>query len=123
MRAAHMQPDWPQRACRVSFDGKNTEMLSPNDSVRINIAQWPLPMITAETLDRDWFDGITEKLGWNRNIKHVQRGGRQALPFPAACRLCASLVQMAPLLQASASCLFALSMHHGSSYRSRSVQT
>ena len=73
--------------CRVSFDGKNTIMLHPNDSVRLTVAQWPLPMITAETLDRDWFDGITEKLGWNNNIKNIQRTSQQTLPFPAACRM------------------------------------
>ena len=75
--------------CRVSFDGRNTLTLQPNDSVRMTIAQWPLPMITAETMDQDWYISITEKLHWNNNIKEPSRDAQPpTLPFPAACSMC-----------------------------------
>lgn len=78
--------------CRVSFDGKNVHRLDPNDSVRMHTAQWPLPMITAETMDKDWYTSITEKLNWNNTIKKTERSrATRQLPFPAACRLCAPL--------------------------------
>lgn len=54
-------------------------MLGPGDSVRLSIARWPLPMITAETMDLDWFVSITEKLMWNAVIKKDKRKG---LPDP-----------------------------------------
>jgi hypothetical protein len=58
----------------------------------MNIAQWPLPMITAETMDKDWYTSITEKLDWNNTIKKTERTqARRQLPFPAACRMCAPL--------------------------------
>ena len=79
-------------------------MLKPNDSVRMNIAKWPLPMITAETLDRDWFDGITEKLHWNENIKDVKRSRKQELPFPATCSMCVPTTRTSPASPLLQSC-------------------
>lgn len=64
-------------------------MLSPSDSIRMSVAQWPLPMITAETRDQDWFVSITEKLMWNAIIK-VDRKKMQMAPLPAPSPECAA---------------------------------
>lgn len=69
-------------AFRITFDGKATVMLNPSDSIRMTVAKWPLPMITAETRDQDWFTSITEKLMWNTIIK-VDRKRMQMAPLPA----------------------------------------
>jgi hypothetical protein len=75
--------------CRVSFDAKAKHWLQKNDSVRMSIAPWPLPMITAETMDQDWFVSITQKLLWNTIIKRRPRDeGRQVVPLSQAS-LCA----------------------------------
>lgn len=69
----------------MSFDGKNVTALAPGSSVRLSIARWPLPMITGETRDLDWFVSITEKLMWNAVIKKDQRKGLpDTLPTAAA---------------------------------------
>jgi NAD kinase len=69
--------------CSVSFDGRNVHNLRPGDSVRMYIGQWPLAMITAETMDQDWFVSITEKLMWNSVIKQHNKPPLKPLPVPA----------------------------------------
>lgn len=57
-------------------------MLSPSDSIRMSIGKWPLPMITSETRDQEWFVSITEKLMWNAIIK-VDRTKMKMAPLPS----------------------------------------
>jgi hypothetical protein len=63
----------------------------------MSIAQWPLPMITAETMDQDWFGSITEKLMWNTMIKRSPRDIRRQVPL-AHTTLCAALLAVYHLL-------------------------
>jgi hypothetical protein len=87
---------------RVSFDGKNIQWLNAADSLRMHIARYPLPMITADVMDQDWYASITEKLMWNTIIKQ-ERGGSQDhnLPFPLACSLCAPCISRLRLIRSS----------------------
>eukprot|EP00892_Ulva_mutabilis_P002108 jgi/Ulvmu1/11899/UM081_0058.1 len=78
----HVPSDSTVQGARVTFDGKGTHMLSPRDSIRMSIAKWPLPMITSETRDQEWFVSITEKLMWNAIIK-VDRKKMQMAPLPS----------------------------------------
>eukprot|EP01065_Artemidia_motanka_P045462 TRINITY_DN6690_c0_g1_i1.p1 TRINITY_DN6690_c0_g1~~TRINITY_DN6690_c0_g1_i1.p1 ORF type:complete len:409 (+),score=75.11 TRINITY_DN6690_c0_g1_i1:58-1227(+) len=49
----------------VSCDGRLAGLLPPGGSVRIRTSRYPLPVVNAGGLDRDWFQGITTKLKWN----------------------------------------------------------
>lgn len=84
-------------ACRVSFDGKHAQMLGATDSLRMRIARFPLPMMTADVMDQDWFASITEKLMWNATIKKEKGAAEEhALPFPPSCGLCAVAPAVSP---------------------------
>eukprot|EP01062_Namystynia_karyoxenos_P071009 TRINITY_DN66422_c0_g1_i1.p1 TRINITY_DN66422_c0_g1~~TRINITY_DN66422_c0_g1_i1.p1 ORF type:complete len:445 (+),score=129.34 TRINITY_DN66422_c0_g1_i1:123-1337(+) len=61
----HLPAGARSREVEVSVDGRLAATLPPGGSVRIRTSRWPLPVVNATGLDRDWFQGITTKLKWN----------------------------------------------------------
>ena len=53
-------------AAFVSFDGKNRTKLERGSKIRISKSSWPLPLVSVQPYDNDWFHSIRDKLNWNQ---------------------------------------------------------
>eukprot|EP01025_Chloroclados_australasicus_P028175 TRINITY_DN27973_c1_g4_i1.p1 TRINITY_DN27973_c1_g4~~TRINITY_DN27973_c1_g4_i1.p1 ORF type:complete len:420 (-),score=24.96 TRINITY_DN27973_c1_g4_i1:281-1441(-) len=57
---------------RISFDGRHTIEVVPGSTLQFKTSLCPLPMINLSRFDKDWYEGITQKLKWNLNIRSVE---------------------------------------------------
>lgn len=62
-------PPNARSTARASFDGRNTMRMQKGTSIRCSTSTCALPMINSERLDRDWYEGIVQKLKWNVPIR------------------------------------------------------
>eukprot|EP00891_Asterochloris_glomerata_P006042 jgi/Astpho2/6042/Aster-03996 len=62
-------PPHSRSHARASFDGRHTMRMLRDSSIRCTTSQCALPMINLGYLDRDWYEGITQKLKWNVAIR------------------------------------------------------
>lgn len=62
-------PDQARNCPRASFDAHGRVRLARGSFVRCYAAAFPLPTLSPHALDQDWYGGITEKLGWNHQIR------------------------------------------------------
>jgi len=58
---------------RASFDGRHTMRLVRGSAIRCTTSKCALPMVSLGYLDRDWYEGITQKLKWNDPIRDTAR--------------------------------------------------
>ncbi|CAG9461955.1 unnamed protein product [Pedinophyceae sp. YPF-701] len=58
---------------QVTFDGRPAAKLEQGSFIRCHTAMYPMPVITPEELDMDWYEGITQKLSWNQTIRHTRK--------------------------------------------------
>ena len=56
---------------RASFDGRHTLRMLRDSSIRCTTSLCALPMINMGYLDRDWYEGIVQKLKWNVPIRET----------------------------------------------------
>ena len=57
--------------CRASFNGRHTLRMLRDSSIRCTTSLCALPMINMGYLDRDWYEGIVQKLKWNVPIRET----------------------------------------------------
>ena len=60
---------WWLAVHRASFDGRHTLRMLRDSSIRCTTSLCALPMINMGYLDRDWYEGIVQKLKWNVPIR------------------------------------------------------
>ncbi|KAL0045645.1 hypothetical protein WJX82_000529 [Trebouxia sp. C0006] len=66
----HLPPSARSHA-RASFDGRHTLRMLRDSSIRCTTSLCALPMINMGYLDRDWYEGIVQKLKWNVPIRET----------------------------------------------------
>ncbi|KAL0041291.1 hypothetical protein WJX77_011249 [Trebouxia sp. C0004] len=66
----HLPPSARSHA-RASFDGRHTLRMLRDSSIRCTTSLCALPMINMGYLDRDWYEGIVQKLKWNVAIRET----------------------------------------------------
>ena len=86
-------------ACRASFDGRHTMRMQRNTSIRCTTSSCALPMINSERLDRDWYEGIKQKLKWNVPIRNSESVGPPPTAPSRMPRGAAALAAKADLLE------------------------
>lgn len=64
-------PEHSRSHARASFDGKHPMRIPKNASILFTTSLCPLPVINMGNLDKDWYEGITQKLKWNQAIRDV----------------------------------------------------
>lgn len=62
-------PYYSRSHARASFDGKHPMRVPRNTTVKFTTSLCPLPLINLGQLDSDWYEGITQKLKWNQQIR------------------------------------------------------
>jgi NAD+ kinase len=62
-------PGYSRSHARASFDGKHPLRVPKESNVHFTTSLCPLPVINMNTLDVDWYEGITQKLKWNQQIR------------------------------------------------------
>lgn len=56
---------------RASFDGKHPMRIGRGMVLQFTTSCCPLPLINMKTMDSDWYEGITQKLKWNQQIRQL----------------------------------------------------
>ncbi|KAK9804759.1 hypothetical protein WJX72_003791 [[Myrmecia] bisecta] len=77
----HLPPNARSHA-RASFDGRHTLRMLRDSSIRCTTSACALPMITLGRLDRDWYEGIVQKLKWNVPIRESSPATLKPRPVP-----------------------------------------